>query len=158
MNEEFESKIAIFRNESGDIEVDVKLEQDSVWLTQNQIAQIFGKNRTVISRHIVNIFKEKELDESVCAKFAHTASDGKSYVTKYYNLEMIISVGYRVNSKRGVEFRRWANNVLKEYLIKGYSINQKRIADKELKELKQAVSLLSSTLINQGLVNEISDV
>ena len=144
-----ENQISIFKNITGDIEVNVKLHNETVWLTQAQIALLFEKERSVITKHINNIIKEKELDMSVCANFAHTGLDGKIYQTQYYNLDMIISVGYRVNSKRGVEFRKWANNVLKEYLVKGYSINQKRIFDKELQELNQMVELLSNTLINQ---------
>ena len=148
------SEIAIFTNEVGDISVDVRLDNDTVWLTQNQIAELFQKERSVITKHIRNVLKESELDNSVCAKFAHTGSDGKNYQTSYYNLDMIISVGYRVNSKKAVEFRKWASGVLKDYLLKGYSINHKKIMAKELDELKQTVLLLSNTLLNQNLVNE----
>jgi prophage maintenance system killer protein/prophage antirepressor-like protein len=148
------SQIAIFTNEVGDISVDVRLDNDTVWLTQNQIAELFQKERSVITKHIRNVLKESELDNSVCAKFAHTGSDGKNYQTSYYNLDMIISVGYRVNSKKAVEFRKWASGVLKDYLLKGYSINHKKIMAKELDELKQTVLLLSNTLLNQNLVNE----
>jgi len=159
MNETLENKIAIFKNESGEIEVDVKLERETLWLSLNQLTKLFDRDKSVISRHLNNIFKEQELNkETTVANFATVQTEGRRTLSRqieYYNLDAIISVGYRVNSKRGVEFRKWANNVLKEYLIKGYSINQKRIADKELQELKQVMSLLSSTLINQGLVNEI---
>jgi prophage maintenance system killer protein/prophage antirepressor-like protein len=148
------SQIAIFTNEVGDISVDVRLDNDTVWLTQNQIAELFQKERSVITKHIRNVLKESELDNSVCAKFAHTGSDGKNYQTSYYNLDMIISVGYRVNSKKAVEFRKWASGVLKDYLLKGYSVNYKKIMAKELDELKQTVLLLSNTLLNQNLVNE----
>jgi len=147
------SQIAIFTNEVGDISVDVRLDNDTVWLTQNQIAELFQKERSVITKHIRNVLKESELDNSVCAKFAHTGSDGKNYQTSYYNLDMIISVGYRVNSKRGVEFRRWAINILKEHLIKGYSINQQNLNTKTIKDLQQTIDLLSNTLINQKLVD-----
>jgi death-on-curing family protein len=147
------SQIAIFTNEVGDISVDVRLDNDTVWLTQNQIAELFQKERSVITKHIRNVLKESELDNSVCAKFAHTGSDGKNYQTSYYNLDMIISVGYRVNSKRGVEFRRWATNILKEHLIKGYSINQQNLNTKTIKDLQQTIDLLSNTLINQKLVD-----
>jgi death-on-curing family protein len=147
------SQIAIFTNEVGNISVDVRLDNDTVWLTQNQIAELFQKERSVITKHIRNVLKESELDNSVCAKFAHTGSDGKKYQTSYYNLDMIISVGYRVNSKRGVEFRRWATNILKEHLIKGYSINQQNLNTKTIKDLQQTIDLLSNTLINQKLVD-----
>lgn len=151
-NREEIDQIAIFTNKDGDVRVNVKLETEMVWLTQNQIAELFEKDRSVITKHIRNILKEEELDASVCAKFAHTSSDGKVYKTNYYNLDMIISVGYRVNSKRGIEFRRWANTVLKDYLIKGYSINEQKLDTKKISELQQTIDLLSSTLINQNLV------
>lgn len=151
--EEKINQIVIFTNKDGDVKVDVKLEKEMVWLTQNQIAELFEKERSVITKHIRNILREKELDDSVCANFAHTGSDRKVYKTNYYNLDMIISVGYRVNSKRGIEFRRWANNVLKEYLIKGYSVNQQRLDNKRIQELQQTIELLSNTLINQKLVD-----
>lgn len=146
-------QIAIFTNKDGNVRVDVKLETEMVWLTQSQIAELFEKERSVVTKHIRNILKEGELDESVCAKFAHTSSDGKVYKTSYYNLDMIISVGYRVNSKRGVEFRRWANEILKDYLIKGYSINSQKITADKIGELQQTIELLSNTLINQKLVD-----
>jgi DNA ligase (NAD+) len=155
MKEALDNQIIIFKNESGDIEVSVKLHKETVWLTQMQIALLFDKERSVITKHINNILREKELDVSVCAKFAHTGLDNKIYQTQYYNLDMIISVGYRVNSKRGIEFRRWASGVLKAYLIKGYSLNHKKIMQKEMNELKQTVLLLSNTLINQSLVNDM---
>ena len=100
------SKIAIFTNKNGNVSVDVKLENETVWLTQNQLAKLFGKERSVITKHIRNVLKEAELDESVCANFVHTDSDNKTYQINYYNLDMIIYIGYRVNSKRGVEFTR----------------------------------------------------
>lgn len=146
-------QIAIFTNKDGNVRVDVKLETEMVWLTQSQIAELFEKERSVVTKHIRNILKEGELDESVCAKFAHTSSDSKVYKTSYYNLDMIISVGYRVNSKRGIEFRRWANEILKDYLIKGYSINRQKITADKIGELQQTIELLSNTLINQKLVD-----
>ena len=139
-NREEIDQIAIFTNKDGDVRVNVKLETEMVWLTQNQIAELFEKDRSVITKHIRNILKEEELDASVCAKFAHTSSDGKVYKTNYYNLDMIISVGYRVNSKRGIEFRRWANTVLKDYLIKGYSINEQKLDTKKISELQNILS------------------
>ena len=111
-----------------------------MWLTQHQIAQLFNKNRTVITKHINNILATKELDNSVCAFFAHTALDGKTYQTKYYNLDMVISVGYRVNSKKGIQFRRWASKILKDYLISGYSIDQDKITIARLNYLKQSIT------------------
>jgi len=116
----------------------VQLEEETVWLTQNQLAELFGSERSVITKHINNIFKSPELKKnSVCAKFAHTASDGKIYQTNFYNLDVIIAVGYRVNAQRGTQFRIWATSVLKEYLIKGYTVNERRLAEKGLLEMKQ---------------------
>lgn len=127
-----ESKIIIYQTPDGKTTVDVKLENETVWLTQAQMAELFQKDRTVITRHINNIFKEGELNKNmVCAKFAHTtphgAIKGKKQTQEIilYNLDVIISVGYRVKSQRGTQFRIWANSVLKEYLIKGYAVNDK---------------------------------
>lgn len=117
------------------LQIEVRLEDETVWLSLNQIAELFDRDKSVISRHIKNIFDEKELDkESVVAKNATTGPDNKTYQIDYYNLDVIISVGYRVKSKRGTQFRQWANRVLKEYLLKGYSINQRieRIENKIL--------------------------
>ena len=148
-------QIVIYKDKDGEVKVDVKLHEEMVWLNLNQLVELFGRDKSVISRHIKNIFKEQELElSSVVANFATTASDGKFYSVDYYNLDMIISVGYRVNSKKAVEFRKWASGVLKDYLLKGYCINHKKIMTKELDELKQTVLLLSNTLLNQNLVNE----
>ena len=146
-------QIAIFKTKEGSISVDAKLEADTLWLSLNQLVDLFGRDKSVISRHLKKIFAENELDESsVVAKYATAATDGKTYQVDYYNLDVIISVGYRVNSKRGIEFRRWANEVLKDYLIKGYNINNQKITDGKISELQQTIELLSNTLINQKLV------
>lgn len=109
-----------------EIKLDVRLENETVWLSIDEMSYLFGRDISVIGKHIRNIFKEGELiKDSVWAKFAYTASDGKTYQVDYYNLDVIISVGYRVKSQRGTQFRQWANKVLKEYLLKGYSINQR---------------------------------
>ena len=108
------------------VKLEVRLEDETVWLSIDEMSSLFGRDISVIGKHIRNIFKEEELiKESVWAKFAYTASDGKTYQVDYYNLDVIISVGYRVKSKRGTQFRQWANKVLKDYLLKGYSINQR---------------------------------
>ncbi|MGP8322178.1 MAG: virulence RhuM family protein [Methanosarcinaceae archaeon] len=121
------SEILIYQNPNGNIKIDVRLEDETVWLTQAQIALLFNKGRTTITEHIQNIFKEGELEEnSVCRNFRHTANDGKNYDTKYYNLDVIISVGYRVKSKQGTQFRIWATKRLKEYIIKGFALNDER--------------------------------
>lgn len=135
---ELDNKIIIYQSDDGKTQLDVKLENETVWLTQAQMAELFQKDRTVIGRHIRNIFKEGELDEKVVsAKIAHTtqhgAIEGKTQRQEVtiYNLDVVISVGYRVHSVRGTRFRQWANGVLKDYLIKGYAIN-KRIDDATL--------------------------
>ncbi|MCS2322123.1 virulence RhuM family protein [Bacteroides fragilis] len=108
------------------VRLEVRLENETVWLSIDEMSSLFGRDISVIGKHIRNIFKEEELiKDSVWAKFAYTASDGKTYQVDYYNLNVIISVGYRVKSKRGTQFRQWANQVLKEYLLKGYAINQR---------------------------------
>ena len=114
---------------NGEISIDVNFdyENETIWLTQAKMAELFQVDRSRITRHIKNILEEGELDNSVCAENALTASDGKKYITKFYNLDMIISIGYRVNSKRGIEFRKWVTNILKQYMYKGYAINQKRL-------------------------------
>ena len=151
-------QIIIYEDKNGQISVDVVLRDEMVWLNLTQLSELFVRDKSVISRHIKNILKEQELSEvSTVAKFATVQAEGDKSVTRqleYYNLDMIISVGYRVNSRKAVEFRKWASNILKDYLIKGYSVNYKKIMRKELEELKQTVLLLSNTLLNQNLVNE----
>lgn len=151
-------QIIIYEDKNGQISVDVVLRDEMVWLNLTQLSELFVRDKSVISRHIKNILKEQELSEvSTVAKFATVQAEGDKSVTRqleYYNLDMIISVGYRVNSRKAVEFRKWASNILKDYLIKGYSVNYNKIMRKELEELKQTVLLLSNTLLNQNLVNE----
>ena len=127
MNEEPKNEIIIYQNTNGNIKIDVHLVDETVWLNQAQMAQLFNKGRTTVTEHIQNIFKEGELDEnSVCRKFRHTAEDGKTYDTNYYNLDVIISVGYRVKSLQGTQFRIWATQRLKEYIVKGFALNDDR--------------------------------
>lgn len=161
--EQRNSSIEIYRSPEGNIEQNVKLENDTVWLTQSQMAELFGRDRTVISRHVNNCFKEGELDKSlVCAKFAHTKKygrhDGFEQVveTEYYNLDVIISVGYRVKSINGTRFRQWANSILKQYIIKGYAINQKRLDN--YNELKKAAQQLMCDRISTVVRFEILTV
>ena len=156
-----ENKIVIYQTEDGQTQIDVRLENETVWLTQAQMAELFQKDRTVITRHINNVFKEGELEkEEVCAKIAHTtrhgAIKGKQQIQEIvlYNLDVIISVGYRVKSKRGVMFRKWANNVLKQYLIRGYAINE-RIRKEQIGELRQMVQVIGRTLQHQELSDTI---
>ena len=163
------NSIEIYSSQDGSIQLKVKLENDTVWLTQNQMAELFGVDRTSIVRHIRNIYKSEELDQnSTCAKNAQVRTEGNRSILReipYYNLDMIISVGYRVNSKNATSFRRWATSVLKQYLIKGYAINQQIKLDR-YNELKDVVRLMSRTVGMQekvtseeygGLFNVISD-
>lgn len=149
------SEIEIYQSSDGHTEVQVTFDEETVWLSQEQLGQLFDRDRTVVGRHIKNIFKEGELDESVvCADFAHTTEHGaikgktQSKTTRYYNLDVIISVGYRVKSIRGAQFRQWASNRLKDYLIQGYSINEKRLEQKnqELKVLKSGLQILGRAI------------
>ena len=122
------AEFLIFTNQEGENQIEVRYENGTIWLTQKLIAELFSVDRSVITKHLQNIFNENELDkDSVCAKFAHTASDGKKYDTLYYNLDAIISVGYRVNSRRATQFRQWATYVLREFAIKGYILDRKRL-------------------------------
>lgn len=149
-------EIVIYTAKDGHIELDVNLSHETVWLTLNQMAQLFGRDKSVISRHLGNIFKTNELDKnSVVANFATTAADGKTYQVDYYNLDAIISIGYRVNSREGVQFRTWASNILKEHLIRGYTTNEKRLSQQGMHELQQTIELLQKTLINHDLVNDL---
>ena len=143
------NEIVIYQSEDGKTVLDVRLEDDTVWLSQQQMSELFQTDRTVISRHIRNIYKDGELEEiSTCAKNAQVRMEGNRMVTRsipYYNLDMIISVGYRVNSIRGVKFRQWASSVLKQYLIKGYAVNES-MRKKQVTELRQLVQMLGRTL------------
>ncbi len=120
-------KILIYTSDDGQVKIEVRLEDENVWLTQNAMEELFDTTKQNISLHIKNIFEEKELDENAVVKEnLTTASDGKKYKTKFYNLDLIILVGYRVKSIRGTQFRIWANKLIKEYLIKGYNLNVDR--------------------------------
>ena len=122
---ESRGEVILYQPDS-EVKLEVRLEDETVWLSIEEMAQLFDRDISVIGKHIRNVFKERELvKESVWAKFAYTASDGKTYQVDYYNLDVIISVGYRVKSVRGTQFRIWANSVLKEYLLKGYSVNRR---------------------------------
>ena len=140
-------EIIIYKAEDGKTSLDVQLQDETVWLSQSQLVELFAKTKQNISLHIRNIFKEGELVENAVVKeYLTTAADGKKYQTKYYNLDVIISVGYRIKSIHGTQFRIWATSVLKEHLIKGYTVNERRLAEKGLSEMEQAIALLTRTL------------
>ena len=154
-NIENNSSFIIFKTENEQVSVDVRFEDETVWLTQEQMAVLFGKARNTITEHIKNIFKEGELvEEVVCRNFRHTTQHGaikgktQTSKTKYYNLDVVISVGYRVKSKRGTQFRIWANKILKDYLVQGYAINEKLLkeSNQKLNEFKIIFQKLKQNL------------
>ncbi len=127
-NDPEQSDIILYTTPEGDVKIDVFFQDETVWLTQKRIAELFAVDRSVITKHLGNIFNEQELDKnSVSAFFAHTALDGKQYKTKFYNLDAIIAVGYRVNSKTATKFRIWATQTLREFVIKGFVLDDKRL-------------------------------
>ena len=160
---EIKKQIEIYQANDGSTQINVQFEQDTVWLSQAQMAELFGKGRTTITEHINNVFTEGELvEEVVCRDFRHTTQHGaikgkiQAKEVKYYNLDVIISVGYRVKSKQGTQFRIWANKILKEYLVNGYSVNEKRLAQKEqeVQLLKNGIQILSRAIEEKANENE----
>ena len=155
---ESNNQIIIYQTEDGQTKVDVRMENDMIWLTRQQIAILFGRDYKTISKHINNALKEELAGSVVVAKFANTTQHGaiegktQTHEIDYFNLEVITSVGYRVKSKRGVQFRQWANNVLKQYLIKGYAVNE-RIRKEQIVELRQLVGMLGRTIQSQPLLS-----
>ena len=148
-----QSKILIYQSDDGKIRVDTLLQDESIWMSQKTIAQLFDCSTDNIGLHLKNIFESGELDQiSVTEDFSVTASDGKNYKVKHYNLDAIISVGYRVNSIQGTHFRIWATRTLKQHLVKGYSLNQRRLQERGI-EFEQAMALLSHTLSHQKLID-----
>ncbi len=142
-------ELVLFTSTDGNVTVDVQLKNDTVWLTQKQISELFDKERSVVTKHINNVFKEQELDEKSNVQSLHIANSDKP--VSVYSLDVIISVGYRVKSKRGVEFRKWANSVLKDYLLKGYALNN-NLLDKTHHEYQNLLDLLGKTLANNQLI------
>ena len=163
--------IILYQAEDGKISVDVNIKDETIWLNLNQIAELFGRDKSVISRHIRNIYKDEELNRSsTVAFFATVQNEGGREIERnieFYNLDLIISVGYRVNSKRGTQFRIWATNLLKQHLINGYTINEKRLKEQtqKLSDLQNTIKILERTIENQvkeldeakGLLKVISD-
>ena len=142
--------IVIYQTDDGQMQIDVRMENETVWLSQQQIAELFDTKRPAITKHLKNIYESEELDEhSTCSILEHMGNDGKQrYSTKYYNLDAILSVGYRVNSKNATKFRQWANKVLKDYLIKGYAVNNK-LSQQKYDDLSKLVNVLGRTIKTQ---------
>lgn len=154
-------EIVIYKTSQNKVGLKVKLEKETVWLSLDQMAALFNRDKSVISRHIKNIFQEKELERnSVVANFAITAVDGKTYRVDYYNLDAIISVGYRVKSQNGVKFRKWASQVLKQYLIEGYAINEKRFleAKNKFQELQETILFLQKQSKKEVLKGQETEI
>ena len=148
------SEIVIYKTKDGKILLQVNLRKDTVWLSQKQIALLFNTQRPAITKHLHNIFRSGELNEkSVCSILEHTAEDGKTYRTQFYNLDAIISVGYRVSSQRATQFRIWATKILKDHLIKGFTFNQKRIKEKGLEEFEKSLQLIKNTIKTKQLTS-----
>ena len=152
-----ELQVQIFKSADGEVQLEVSLEEETVWLNQKQMANLFGKDVRTVNEHIQNIYKEQEVSkDSTIRNFRIVQKEGKREVERevdHYNLDVVISVGYRVKSPRGVQFRQWATKVLKQHLVVGYTLNEKRLAQRGI-ELEQAVALLSKTLTNRQLVND----
>ena len=152
------NQIIIYQTEDGQTQIDVRMENDMIWLTRQQIAVLFGRDYKTISKHINNALKEELADSVVVAKIANTTQHGaiegktQTHEIDYFNLEVITSVGYRVKSKRGVQFRQWANKVLKQYLVKGYAVNE-RMRKEQIGELRQLVGMLGRTIQSQPLLS-----
>ena len=151
-------EVVVYEATGGEVRVDVRFQDDTVWLTQLQMAQLFERDRSVITRHIRNAYDEQELEpEATSAKFAQVRSEGSRSVSRdvdHYNLDMIISVGYRVKSQRGTQFRQWATRTLRDHLVQGFTANERRLAERGLDEARQTFDLLARTLKNQSLVDE----
>jgi prophage maintenance system killer protein len=145
-------EIILYQSKDGQAAVDVCLADETVWLTQSQMVDLFQRDQSVISRHVNNVFKEGELQQQSNMQKMHIANSDKPVA--FYNLDVIISVGYRVKSKRGTQFRIWATSILKDHLVKGYTLNQRRLAEKGIHEAQQVLSLLTNTLENQNLVSD----
>ena len=145
-----ENKIIIYQTEDGQTQIDVRMENETVWLTTNQMAMLFEREESNIRRHVINVFKEGELERKNNVQILHV--NGVKKPVPFYNLDVIISVGYRVKSNRGVQFRKWANRVLKQYLIKGYAVNE-RLRKEQIGELRQLVGMLGRTIQSQPLLS-----
>ena len=148
-------KIILYKAKDGHLSVDVKLQNETVWLTQKQMAELFNVKIPAINKHLKNVFSSNELNQkSVISILETTAKDRKKYKTNFYNLDAIISVGYRVNSSQATQFRIWATNTLKNHILKGFTINQKRLQERGLKELEQTLALIKNTISTKQLTTD----
>jgi prophage maintenance system killer protein len=148
-------EVVVYEAPGGEVRVDVRLERETVWLSLTQMVELFGRDKSVVSRHLRKVFQSGELErEAVVAKNATTAADGKTYQVEFFNLDAILSVGYRVNSKRGTQFRIWATRTLREHLLRGYTLHERRLAERGLGEIEQAVGLLARTLTAHALITD----
>src|SRR3970040_1960294 len=145
-------EIVVYQTADGEVRVDVRLESETVWLTQNHMAELFGRERSVVSKHLRNVFREGELDEKSNVQNLHIAGSDKP--VKFYNLDVIISVGYRVKSARGTQFRIWATHTLRDHLLRGYTLHERRLRERGLSEIEQPVGLLARTLTSHALVTD----
>lgn len=151
-----ENSIVLYHSKEGMVKLDVTFKGDTLWLSQEQMANLFGVNRQAITKHLKNIFKTQELqEESTCSILEHVAKNKKTYQTKFYNLDAVISVGYRVNSTQATHFRIWATQILKDHLVKGYSVYEKRLLEKGFEELQESIQLLQKTLMQQKLITDV---
>jgi len=147
--------VVVYQEKGGRVRLEVRLEGETVWLSLTQMAELFGRDKSVISRHLRSVFEGGELvRKAVVARNATTAADGKTYQVEYFNLDAILSVGYRVNSKRGTQFRIWATGTLRDHLLRGYTLNERRLREKGIGEMEQAVGLLARTLKRHELVTD----
>lgn len=147
--------VVVYEEKGGRVRLEVRLEGETVWLSLTQMAELFGRDKSVISRHLRGVFGTGELHrKAVVAESATTAADGKTYQVEYFNLDAVLSVGYRVNSKRGTQFRIWATGKLREHLLRGYTLNERRLREKGMGEMEQAVGLLARTLKGHELVTD----
>ncbi|MFH1643749.1 MAG: virulence protein RhuM/Fic/DOC family protein [bacterium] len=154
-------EIIIYQTSKNEVDIKVRLEKETVWLTQTQISILFDIQRPAITKHLNNIFESGELNKnSVCSILELTATDGKKYQTQFYNLDAIISIGYRVNSKRATQFRIWATKTLKEYLVKGYTVNEKRLleAKEKFEELKNIITFLQTKSQKELLTGQSQEI
>jgi hypothetical protein len=151
-------EVLVYEDPDGRVRVDVRVDQETVWLTQQQMAELFGRDKSVISRHLRNVFQSGELErQATVAKIATVQQEGGREVAReieYFNLDAILSVGYRVNSKHGTQFRIWATKTLRDHLLRGYTLHERRLAERGLAEAEQAIALLARTLTSQALVTD----